>query len=579
LPGEIRAKLPSTTTLTVNVRALAIAILLAACSTSEPGVGVDVDRVMTHVRELAKAPRPRDSERSRDAADYIVAQLHGIPVERMAVGSVDLPAIEVMGRRYREAHRVVTTDPNLIVRFGPPGKALLIMAHYDTVARSPGAIDNAAAVGTLIELARIFASSPPREPVMLVFTASEEIGLVGAEALAAKRGDQIDFAIALDLIGGSGALALNGASDLVGNSELAWLADAADRAGVVVRAPLAHRVISRWWPQAERSDHGPFTRRGIRAVHLYHRGHDGNWIDLAYHSERDVPARVQRERVAELGRLLRALASTPVPEHAGDGFWLPAAMNTTIPRWILVVGCLVLAGAAIALALSLRGPRVGHGRLGLVAGTVCYAAAIGVAIAIEHASERWIHTPLRFAIAETLVIAGVLGLLVTLAGRFAPWSGLRRYLVVAIAVPLGFGLVLLAMGAAELAWIWLVPSAIAALAPKLGPARVVALIAGLPVLLVLDPDQLREAAWNGFLPPAIPLAVWLGALGIPVVAVVAWLSRSRTHSGPLGTFVIPMGCLVAGIVGALIALSTETTCNRSQFLERGLACEVDSGVH
>ena len=164
-------------------------------------------------------------------------------------------------------------------------------------------------------------------------------------------------------------------------------------------------------------------------------------------------------------------------------------------------------------------------------------------------------------------------------GRFAPWSGQRRYLVVAIAVPLAFGLALLAIGAAELAWIWLVPSAIVALAPKLGPARVVALIAGFPVLLVLDPDQLREAAWNGFLPPGIPLAVCLGALGIPVASVVAWLVRRRNHSGPLGTFVIPMGCLLAGIVGALIALSTETTCNSSQFLELGLACEVDSGVH
>jgi hypothetical protein len=558
-------------------RALALAIVLAACSSREPGPGVDVDRVLVHVRELAKAPRPRDSQRSRAAAEYIVGQLHGITVERMPVGAVDLPAIEVMGRRYREAHRVVTTDPNLVVRFGPPGKALLIMAHYDTVARSPGAIDNAAAVGTLIELARIFAATPPPVPVMLVFTANEEIGLVGAEALAATYGDQIGFAIALDLIGGTGALTLNGASELVGQSELGWLAASADRAGVVVRAPLAHRVISRWWPQAERSDHGPFTRRGIRAVHLYNRGHDGNWIDLSYHSERDVPARVHGPSVAALGRLLRTLASTPVPEHAGDAFWLPVATNATIPRWSLLAGCLLLAGAAIAFALQLRGPRVDHGRLGLVAGAVCYVAAIGVAIAIEHASARWIHAPLRFAIAEALVIAGVLGLLVTLAGRFAPWAGQRRYLLVAISVPLVFGLGLLAIGAAELAWIWLVPAAIVAGAPKL--VRGVALITVLPVLLVLDPDQLREAAWNGFLPPGIPLALWLGVLGIPVAAAVAWLARCRNHSGPLGTLVIPMGCLVAGFVGTLLALTTETTCNHIEFIELGLACEVTSGVH
>ena len=561
------------------MRALAIAIVLAACSTSTPGPGVDVDRVLVHVGALAQAPRPRDSQASRAAADYIVAQLAGISVERMPVGAVDLPAIEVMGRRYREAHRVTTTDPNLVVRFGPRGKALLIMAHYDTVPKSPGAIDNAAAVGTLIELARGLAASPPPVPVMIVFTANEEIGLVGAEALAATRGDQIGFAIALDLIGATGELTLNGASDLIGTSELRWIASAADRSGTIVHAPLAHRVISRWWPQAERSDHGPFTRRGIRAVHFYNRGHDGNWIDLAYHSERDVPARVDRARVAELGRLLHALATTPIPPHAGDGFWLPVVTHTVIPRWLLLVACLAFATAAIALAISLRGPRVDHGKLGLLAGAACYAIAVGAAVAVEHASARWFHAPLRFAIAEALVIACVLGLLATLAGRFARWTGERRYLLVAIVMPLAVGLFLFVIGAAEVAWIWLLPAAIAALAPRLGPARVVAVFVGLPVLLVLDPDRLREAAWNGFLPPGFPLAVSLGVLGIPVAAVVAWLSRRRTHSGPLGTFVIPMGCLLAGIVGVTLALTAETTCNRTQFVELGLACEVPSGVH
>lgn len=561
------------------MKALALAIVLAACSTGTPGPGVDADRVLAHVRELAQAPRPRDSPRSQAAANYIVAQLPGVAVERMAVGSVDLPAIEVMGRRYREAHRVTTTDPDLVVRFGPRGEALAIMAHYDTVAGSPGATDNAAAVGVLIELARGFTATPPPVPVMIVFTANEEIGLVGAEALAAKYGSEIDFAIALDLVGGTGDLIINGASELVGRSELRWIASAADRTGTVVRAPLAHRVISRWWPQAERSDHGPFTRRGIRAVHFYNRGHDGNWIDLAYHSERDVPARVDRERVAELGRLLHALATTPIPAHAGDGFWLPVATHTVIPRWLLLGACSLLAAAAIVLALSLRGPRVDHGKLGLLAAGACYAIAIGAAVVVERFSARWIHAPLRFAIAEALVIAGVLGLLATLAGRFAPWCGERRYLLVAIAMPLALGLVLLAIGAAELAWIWLAPAAIAALAPKLGPARGAAFVVGLPIVLVLDPDQLREAAWNGFLPPAIPLAVWLGVLGIPVTAVVAWLGRRRTHSGPLGTFVIPMGCLLAGIVGVTLALTAETTCNREQFLELGLACEAVSGVH
>src|SRR5205085_10300763 len=116
-------------------------------------------------------PRPRDSATSRVAAAYITEQVPG--VERMEVGDVDLPAIEVLGTVHRVAHRTHASDPNLIVRFGPPGKALLIMAHYDTVEDSPGAIDNAVGVGVLIELAHVLAAAPPAQPVMIAFTANE----------------------------------------------------------------------------------------------------------------------------------------------------------------------------------------------------------------------------------------------------------------------------------------------------------------------------------------------------------------------------------------------------------------------
>src|SRR5690606_7803547 len=135
-----------------------------------------------HVGVLASSPRPGDSARSREAAAYIESQVPGI--ERLPVGTVGLPAISVAGQTFRHAHAVVTTDVNLLARFGPKtGKALVVMAHYDTVAASPGAVDNAAAVGVLIELARVLAREPPPHQVLLVFTANEEIGLVGAEAL------------------------------------------------------------------------------------------------------------------------------------------------------------------------------------------------------------------------------------------------------------------------------------------------------------------------------------------------------------------------------------------------------------
>ena len=552
-------------------------VLLVACAPEARGPGVDIDRVMAHVEALAGSARPGNTEMSRAAAAYIARQ---IPVERDEVGDVDLPDIEVLGTLHRRAHRAHSTDPNLLARFGPPGKALLIMAHYDSVPSSPGAIDNAAAVGVLIELAKVLGDSP--RPVILMFTANEETGLVGAEAFAERRGSEIDFAIALDLIGGDGELVVNGASTLIGSAELAWLARGADRAGVTLRAPLAHRVLSRWWPQAERSDHGPFTRRGIRAMHFYHRGNDGDWIDLAYHSAEDVPARVHRESVDELARVLYALTREPIPAHDGDGFWLPVASNTVVPRWALLALCLACYGA-IALLATTRRRREGRG-LGLLVAIPCYAAGAAAIILLEHLlggghPAPWLHAPLRWLSGELLLLAGLVGLLSRFVARFAPWGGERRYLALSVISLLAIGTAWLVAGAAELAWVWLVPALLASVSPRLGRARVLSLAALLlPLVLVLAPTQVREAAWNGVLPPAVPFGVWIAILGFPSFGGIAWYLRARERSGPLGTLVLPVGCLLAMIAGVLLVISGAPPCSAAQFHELGLACELTAGV-
>jgi len=477
------------------------------------GPGIDVDRAIAHVGEMcAIGPRPGDGPEARRAAAYIDAQLEvmGLRAERLEVGAVDLPAIDVLGTHWRSAHRVETTDPDLLVRFGPPGRALVITAHYDTVIGSPGAVDNATAVGLLIELARVLRDQPPPQPVILAFTANEEIGLVGAEALAERMRTDVDFAIALDIDGGSGPLVINGASALIGRSELAWIASAADRAGVAITAPPVHRVISRWWPQAERADHGAFTRRGIRGVHFYNRGQDGERIDLAYHSPRDLPARVDRASVAEVGRLLRALVAVPPPAHDGDGYWIPTT-RMVIPRWLLVAFELVLAAAALFLLVRMpRKEPVARPRTplprrlrnaGLVLGLICYVLALVLAIALERAfagdhPAPWIHAPLRAELAELAIIAGALGLLTRVVARFTPWIGDRRYLVVATGLLLAFGGLFFALGAPELAWVWLVPAVSVAAAPRLpavlapaGRVDPVVRVAALPPWWAHDPGS------------------------------------------------------------------------------------------
>jgi hypothetical protein len=548
-------------------------VVAAACGPGSPGPGIDIDTAMTEIEVLA-VPRPVDSGQTHVTLETLEYALSTLEVDyaRHATGDVTLPRIEVLGTVHREETPAHIDDPNLLVRFGPrEGKALLVMAHYDSVPRSPGACDNAAAVAILFQLAMAMSTEPPSRPVILAFTAGEEVGLVGAEILADDLADDVDFAISLDLIGGDGPLVVNGASKLIGDAELAWLRDGADRAGVDLSFPLVHRVVSRWWPQAERSDHGPFTRRGARAVHFYNRGNDGEWIDLAYHSPRDTPSRVHPEQVAAVGRLLRALVATPVPPHTGDGFVVPI-VHWVIARWLLVAIELALVlMTALALARQRRARSPGTG---LLVGAGCYLVAFVIAIVIERVvlayEGAWMHSPLRFSIAFMLVLAGTFGLLTRLVARFTKWTGVLRYRALASLVCLAIGILFLAVGAAELAWIWLVPAAVIAIAPA--PVGLVASL--LPPILALHPLQLREAAWNGFLPPSLPLAALFGLLAVPTIAAAAWAWRSRRlPPGPLGSLGLGVGCGLAVSLGFLIALSATTTCSSSQFEQFGLACE------
>jgi hypothetical protein len=172
------------------------------------------------------------------------------------------------------------------------------------------------------------------------------------------------------------------------------------------------------------------------------------------------------------------------------------------------------------------------------------------------------------------VIAGAFILLTRAAARVRPWIGRDRYLALAIAIPLAAGIAWLAAGAAELAWIWLVPAAALAFTRRWSVTAIAAL---LPAVLVLAPGQLREAAFNGFLPEGIPLAVWLAALGAPAVAAAAYLARRGSGLGPLGTFVLVVGCGLAVIGGASVVLLSHPPCNSAQFQKLHVACTSSAG--
>lgn len=77
----------------------------------------------------------------------------------------------------------VGQSENFSVELGAGDRVLVLIAHHDAVPDSPGANDNAAAVGILLHLVwRLAVRVPPGLRVRLLFTGGEEVGSLGARA-------------------------------------------------------------------------------------------------------------------------------------------------------------------------------------------------------------------------------------------------------------------------------------------------------------------------------------------------------------------------------------------------------------
>jgi Zn-dependent M28 family amino/carboxypeptidase len=101
---------------------------------------------------------------------------------------------------------------NLIAEL-PGGKrkdeVLVVGAHYDTVASTPGADDNASGVAVMLEMARLMRSLRPKRTVRFVGFACEEpphfySGEMGSQVYARmcrERGDDIRAMLCLEMVG------------------------------------------------------------------------------------------------------------------------------------------------------------------------------------------------------------------------------------------------------------------------------------------------------------------------------------------------------------------------------------------
>lgn len=168
----------------------------SASATPEPATSASASTSTAPSPPTASQPPQRPVRFDAAAAMADVRQLAGQIGPRLATGPAYRRAGRLVERRFaalgydvrRAAFRVPPGDSwgvpveggrsfNVIAEpadLDPSKPHVVLGAHLDTVAVSPGAEDNASGVAVLLELARLTAASPPRLPVVWIAFGAEE---------------------------------------------------------------------------------------------------------------------------------------------------------------------------------------------------------------------------------------------------------------------------------------------------------------------------------------------------------------------------------------------------------------------
>ena len=212
-----------------------------------------------HLQAIAEAPHPVGSAQHAKVRDYIMQQLIAgglTPELQRATVAVTSP---------RGEFKVANVE-NVVARMygNANSKAVLLVAHYDSVPPSFGANDNGSGVITLLETQRALISGPSlKNDVIFLFTDAEEIGLMGANAFVQEHPWAKDVGLALnfDARGNDGPSIMFETSDQ--NSSL--IKEFAKAAPEPIASSLSHEIY-RLLPND--TDLTPFRRAGIAGLNF-----------------------------------------------------------------------------------------------------------------------------------------------------------------------------------------------------------------------------------------------------------------------------------------------------------------------
>ncbi len=342
-------------------------------------------RAMGHVEVIAGRAHPTGTPANAEVRDYLVGVLQDLGAE------VEVQhKLQVYAYAPPPGHGRFAFVDNVIARWPgqQPGPALLLMAHYDSVAHGPGAGDNASGVAALLEVVRALRASgqPMRNPLMVLFTDGEEIGMLGAQAFFGHHPWAKDVALVLnfDSRGSRGPVYMYQTTP--DNGELI------DAMARFAPAPFANSLISAIFQKLPNPTDLSIAAASGKA------GMNFAFIDgfFHYHGPTDTPDRLASESLLHMGSFampfVRHFGEVPLPPAQTPDLHYFNPLGTVLiryPAW-LDGGLWIFVGGVI-LMTSVRALRKREfGLLAFLRGLAGAALLLAVPALFVVMLDRWL---------------------------------------------------------------------------------------------------------------------------------------------------------------------------------------------
>jgi len=278
---------------------------------------VSSERIGSHVRALEGVRHPVAApEALEQGADYLAESLRALGYQ------MSEHLFQDNGSTFRN---VIASRAGLL----RPAERVAVLAHYDTVADTPGADDNASGVAVLLEMARTLSQLSFERTVHFIGVCLEEnrqdddpdSGTRGSGALARharEEGWDLTAVVVLESVGYAGEDVVQTVPPgvpvpvpkvgnfiaVVGNEGSVEISQAFVRSLEQHRVGLPHVVLTvpgngELLPDTRRSDHAPFWDQGYPAVMLTD---TTNFRNPHYHQPTDTLATLNLEFAAKVCR-------------------------------------------------------------------------------------------------------------------------------------------------------------------------------------------------------------------------------------------------------------------------------------